>query len=200
MLVHAVIPASRANGPGLRSVVFAQGCNLNCPGCWNPRTHPFSGCEWSVEAVLAELLECHGRHPVEGVTFSGGEPMQQARELDQLIHGLRSALPALGVGMFTGYTEEELDAGRYYTWQQAGVEQRRALWRSIRGGLDFAVMGRYDREQPCDAPMRTSANQELRLFSGRHAEADFGVQSVEITIAAGGLTRTTGFPVLGSPA
>ena len=66
--------------------------------------------------------------------------------------------------------------------------------------LDFAVMGRYDRLQPSDAPMCSSANQVLRLFSARHTEMDFSVQTVEITIAADGLTRTTGFPTLGNPA
>jgi hypothetical protein len=48
--------------------------------------------------------------------------------------------------------------------------------------------------------MRTSANQVLRLFSGRYSESDFGEQTVEITIAANGFTHTTGFPTLGNPA
>jgi hypothetical protein len=102
--------------------------------------------------------------------------------------------------MFTGYSEKELETGHYFTRSGVDQDQRRALWRSIRSQLDFAVMGRYDRLQPSDAPMRTSANQALRLFSGRHIEVDFSVQTVEITIAADGLTRTTGFPTLGNPA
>jgi hypothetical protein len=102
--------------------------------------------------------------------------------------------------MFTGYSEKELDAGRYFTRHGVDRDQRLALWRSISGQLDFAVMGRYDRLQPSDAPMRTSANQVLRLFSARHTEMDFSVQMVEITIAADGLTRITGFPTLGNPA
>ena len=200
MLVHAIMPASRANGPGLRCVVFVQGCNLNCPGCWNPRSHAFHGAELAIEAILAEVLHWHRQHALDGVTFSGGEPMQQADDLAELLQGLRSALPTLSVGMFTGYSEEELETGRFFTRHGVGQGQRRALWRSIRGHLAFAVMGRYDRLQPSDAPMRTSANQALRLFSARHTEIDFSVQTVEITIAADGLTRTTGFPTLGNPA
>jgi anaerobic ribonucleoside-triphosphate reductase activating protein len=142
----------------------------------------------------------HRQYSLDGVTFSGGEPMQQAEDLDMLLQGLRSALPRLSVGMFTGYSEEELETGRYFTRRGVDQERRRALWRSIRSHLDFAVMGRYDRLQPSDAPMRTSANQALRLFSARHTEVDFSVQTVEITIAADGLTRTTGFPTLGNPA
>jgi anaerobic ribonucleoside-triphosphate reductase activating protein len=142
----------------------------------------------------------HRQYSLDGVTFSGGEPMQQADDLAALLEGLRSALPTLSIGMFTGYSEEELETGRYFTRHGVERDQRVALWRSIRGHLDFAVMGRYDRLQPSGGPMRTSANQVLRLFSARHTEMDFSVQTVEITIAAGGLTRTTGFPTLGNPA
>ena len=200
MLVHTIMPASRANGPGLRCVVFVQGCNLGCPGCWNSWGHTFRGTEFAVETILAEVVNRHRQYLCDGVTFSGGEPMQQAEDLDILLQSLRSALPRLSVGMFTGYSEEELETGRYFTRRGVDHERRRALWRSIRSHLDFAVMGRYDRLQPSDAPMRTSANQALRLFSDRHTEMDFSVQAVEITIGADGLTRTTGFPTLGSPA
>ena len=200
MLVHAIMPASRANGPGLRCVVYVQGCNLGCPQCWNSRTHTFHGTEFGIAAVHAELVNCQLQYCVDGVTFSGGEPMQQAEDLDMLLQTLRSALPRLSVGMFTGYSEEELETGRYFTRHGVDQDQRRAIWRSIRSHLDFAVMGRYNRLQPSDAPMRTSANQVLRLFSALHTEMDFSAQTVEITIAADGRTRTTGFPTLGNPA
>jgi len=200
MLVHAIMPASRANGPGLRCVVFVQGCNLNCAGCFNPWSHAFHGLDLAIEAILAEVLRCRRQYSLDGVTFSGGEPMQQADDLAELLQGLRSALPTLSVGMFTGYSEKELETGRYFTRHGVDRDRRRTLWRSIRGQLDFAVMGRFNRLQPSHAPMRTSANQVLRLFSGRYSENDFGEQTVEITIAPDGLTRTTGFPTLGNPA
>ena len=200
MLVHTIMPASRANGPGLRCVVFVQGCNLGCPGCWNPWGHTFRGAEFAVETILAEVVNRHRQYSFDGATFSGGEPMQQAEDLDMLLQGLRSTLPTLSIGMFTGYSEEEIESGRFFTRQGVDEDQRRALWRSIRSQLDFAVMGRYERLQPSDAPMRTSANQVLRLFSARHTEMDFSPQTVEITIAADGLTQTTGFPTLGNPA
>jgi anaerobic ribonucleoside-triphosphate reductase activating protein len=140
------------------------------------------------------------QHALDGVTFSGGEPMQQADDLAELLQDLRTALPTLSLGMFTGYSEKELETGRYFTRHWVDRDRRRALWRSIRGQLDFAVMGRFNHLQPSHAPMRTSANQVLRLFSGRYRESDLGDQMVEITIAADGLTRTTGFPTLGNPA
>ena len=200
MLIHAIVPASRANGPGLRCAVFVQGCNLGCPGCWNSWSHRFRGTELAIETVLAQLVNCQREPSLDGFTFSGGEPMQQAEHLATLLHCLRAAVPTLSFGMFTGYTEPELETGRYFTRHGVNGGRRQMLWRSIRGQLDFAVMGRFNRHQPSDAPMRTSANQALSLFSGRYSEGDFGAQTVEITIAADGLARTTGFPTLGSPA
>jgi organic radical activating enzyme len=153
----------------------------------------------AVEAIQAELVSCYRHYSLDGVTFSGGEPMQQAEDLAQLVQGLRSALPTLSFGMFTGYSERELETGRYFTRHGVDQDRRRTLWRSIRAQLDFAVMGRYNHLQPSPEPMRTSANQALRLFSSRYSASEFGEQTVEITIAADGLTRTTGFPTLGTP-
>jgi len=53
MLLHALIPASRANGPGLRAVVFFQGCSIGCAKCWNPKSHQFHG---QVQISAALLL------------------------------------------------------------------------------------------------------------------------------------------------
>ena len=75
MLLHAFVPASRANGPGLRGVVYFQGCDLNCAGCWNIPTHAFAGPELPVGELVNSALEAHRRQPLEGLTFSGGEPI-----------------------------------------------------------------------------------------------------------------------------
>jgi len=58
MLLHSFVPATRANGPGLRSVVFFQGCSLHCPGCWNPSSQKFRGID--VTVLLESLIgtEC----------------------------------------------------------------------------------------------------------------------------------------------
>ena len=92
MLVHTIMPASRANGPGLRCVVFVRGCNLGCPGCWNLWGHAFRGPEFAVETVLAEVVIRHRQYSLDGITFSGGEPMQQADDLAALLQGLRSEI------------------------------------------------------------------------------------------------------------
>ena len=134
MLLHALIPASRANGPGLRAVVFFQGCKVGCVGCWNPRTHPFHGAEITVDAVAQEVLRARQEHTLEGITFSGGEPMQQADSLLRLIQCLHQQAPELSFGMFSGYAEHELDQGQYWIWGDGSSEQhRKRLWQEIRG-------------------------------------------------------------------
>src|ERR1035437_9635781 len=105
MLLHALIPASRANGPGIRAVLFFQGCSIGCPKCWNPSTHQFLGTEVTVDAVAQQVLRAHQEHTLQGVTFSGGEPMQQGDNLLRLIQRLRQQAPELSFGMFSGYTE-----------------------------------------------------------------------------------------------
>ena len=200
MLLHALIPASRANGPGLRAVVFFQGCTLGCPGCWNPSTHPFRGTEVTVDAVAEEVLRAHQEHALEGVTFSGGEPMQQADSLLGLMQSLRQQAPELSFGMFSGYAEHELAMGQYWIWGDGSSEQRRKrLWQEIRAYLDFAILGRFNQAQPSSLPLRTSRNQVLRLFSDRYTPADFSEELTEVSIHEGGRAEVTGFPILGLP-
>jgi anaerobic ribonucleoside-triphosphate reductase activating protein len=200
MLLHALIPASRANGPGLRTVVFFQGCEIGCVGCFNPQTHAFHGPEVTVDDVLKQVLRARQEHPLEGITFSGGEPMQQATGLLQLIQGLHHQAPELTFGMFSGYAEYELAKGQYWIWGDNSSEQhRKRLWEEIRGSLDFAILGRFNRAQPSSLPLRTSRNQVLRLFTDRYSSADFTEQLTEVSIKEDGQAEVTGFPTLGLP-
>jgi anaerobic ribonucleoside-triphosphate reductase activating protein len=200
MLFHALIPASRANGPGLRTVVFFQGCKLHCVGCWNPNSHHFHGGDIKDEDVIHEVLRARQEHTLEGITFSGGEPMQQADSLLGLMHSLRRQAPELSFGMFSGYAEDELDEGQYWILGDGSSEQhRKGLWEDIRACLDFAILGRFNQAQPSNMPLRTSRNQVLRLFTDSYTPDDFSEQLTEVSIKKGGRAEVTGFPTLGLP-
>lgn len=183
VVIHAIIMHSRVNGPGRRSVVYFQGCDLGCASCWNPATHAFVGTTRSAEDVAAQILRIVD---IDGVTFSGGEPMQQGPALAALISILKARRPGLSIGMYSGYSERELHGS--------------AVWRDIRQHLDFAVLGRFVAAKPSSLPLRTSANQILRLFNGRYHEEDFKPQECEVQITQHGLVQITGFPLAGSPA
>jgi anaerobic ribonucleoside-triphosphate reductase activating protein len=200
MLLHAFMPASRANGPGLRSVVFFQGCTLACQNCFNPDSHAFSGADVTIFSVAEQVLQAHKEHAVEGVTFSGGEPMRQAPSLLELIQTLRQQVPSLSFGLFSGYGEIELVMGDYWIRGRNHSELERCrLWEEIREHLDFAVLGRYNETQPSGLPLRTSRSQALRMLTTRYGVKDYGPQSVEVIVHPDGRAEVTGFPILGLP-
>ena len=95
---------SIVDGEGLRAVVWTQGCPHGCPGCHNPQTHAFDGGTSVGSESILEQLKAH--FYLDGVTFSGGEPMAQAAacgELAQAVHQL-----GMNVWCYTGYTWEAL--------------------------------------------------------------------------------------------
>ena len=95
---------SIVDGEGLRAVVWTQGCPHGCPGCHNPQTHAFDGGTSVASESILEQLKAH--FYLDGVTFSGGEPMAQAAacgELAQAVHQL-----GMNVWCYTGYTWEAL--------------------------------------------------------------------------------------------
>lgn len=199
MLIHGFIGASRVNGPGLRAVLYFQGCSLRCQSCWNPKSHAFIGDDHRVEEVAGWVLSAHRDTTLDGVTFSGGEPMQQSSVLLALVNSLHHHLPGLSFGLYSGYSEKELKAGRYWCRTESSSYSKRNIWHHLTRRLDFAVLGRYVASRPSTLPLRTSANQSLRLFSSRYGEQDFEAQQVEVQIGARGLIQVTGFPATGLP-
>lgn len=82
------------DGPGIRSVLFLQGCHLRCPWCHNPETWPSGGgTPAAVAAVTAELLRERPWWQASGggVTISGGEVLDQAAALAVLLDALGAA-------------------------------------------------------------------------------------------------------------
>jgi len=197
--VHSFLESSSVNGPGQRAVIWLQGCSLGCPGCWNPGTHPHAaGFQWRVREILDWLASVRSRIELSGLTLSGGEPLEQASGLVRLLESARMQLPDFSIGLFSGYTEAELDRGCYRCFSSTEHCEKMELWQRIRQTLDFAVLGRYNVLTPSSDPLIPSKNQRLLLYSSRHSLADFQPQLVEVTIDGYGLTQVTGFPVNGS--
>ena len=104
MRIADTIQDSIVDGPGLRFVVFTQGCPHHCPGCHNPGTHdPAGGKEVTVDALEAMLAS----NPLtDGLTLTGGEPFLQAEACADLAR--RTHARGLNVWCYTGYTYEQL--------------------------------------------------------------------------------------------
>lgn len=82
--IHSVESFSTVDGPGVRYVVFMQGCNLRCQFCHNPDTWSRqAGIEITEEELIAKILKAkvYMQNGKGGVTFSGGEPLLQAKFL-----------------------------------------------------------------------------------------------------------------------
>ena len=74
------------DGPGLRLVLFLQGCPLRCPYCHNPEGQPLSiGQEITIEEVMAQLARYASYYKGGGLTISGGEPLVQSAFVGDLL-------------------------------------------------------------------------------------------------------------------
>lgn len=104
--IAGVYRESIVDGPGIRFTVFCQGCSHNCEGCHNPETHDFKGgYDCSIDKIASEAL----KNPLlDGVTFTGGDPMFQTEGFYKLAKKLKEARSDLNILIYTGYTYEEL--------------------------------------------------------------------------------------------
>ena len=102
--IAGTVGESIVDGPGFRYTLFVQGCPHGCPGCHNPQTHDFEGGQ---DIELDTLLKDMCRNPfIKGVTFSGGEPFEQAAACAELARRLKDL--GYGIWTYTGYRYEDL--------------------------------------------------------------------------------------------
>ena len=102
--IAGVIEESIVDGPGLRFVLFLQGCHHHCKGCHNPQTWDFNG---GIVVDSDEIVARIKSDPlIKGVTFSGGEPFEQA----EVLYPLAQELKGQGYHLmaYSGYYLEEL--------------------------------------------------------------------------------------------
>lgn len=155
MRIAGIIEESIVDGPGMRYVVFTQGCPHGCPGCHNPGTHDANGGrEMSTDDLIAAFRRAADDDPLlGGVTLSGGEPFEQAGELVPFARAVKDA--GLNLWVYTGWTIEELAA--------RGRADELELLRLA----DVLVDGRYDEAQrSLERRFVGSANQRVIEMPG----------------------------------
>ena len=143
-----VVRESIVDGPGIRFVVFCQGCPHLCPGCHNPVTHDFSGgypCE--VEKIIKAIDE----NPLlDGVTFSGGEPACQPKAFLNLAKQIRER--GLNIIMYSGFTLEQLTK----------MGKTDVALAELLAHIDYLIDGRYEEAlRDLTLPFRGSKNQRI---------------------------------------
>ena len=110
--IHSFLSMGAVDGPGLRYVVFLQGCPLRCACCHNPDTwNAAGGTEYTVEDVLRRVRRCKPYiYESGGVTVTGGEPLAQPVFTAALLKALRAegyhtALDTSGAGALAAARE-----------------------------------------------------------------------------------------------
>lgn len=99
-----IVPESIVDGPGMRYVIFTQGCPHHCEGCHNPATHDFSGGYLeNTQNIIDQIL----KNPLlQGVTLSGGEPMMQPQPLIEIVQAIKQH--GKDVVVYSGFTYERI--------------------------------------------------------------------------------------------
>ena len=179
---------TRTEGPGARFAIWVQGCTLKCAGCFNPHFWgAHGGALMSTETLLEEILKAKAKNPeIEGVTFLGGEPFEQAEPLAILAKTIQSN--GLTTMVFSGYTLEELSDVR-----SSEYGGRKTFLDSI----DLLVDGRYEKENvDFDRPWVGSKNQEFHFLSSKYNQEDIFKgrrDSLEIRILTSGELHINGW-------
>lgn len=171
-------PRSTVAGPGDRAVVWVAGCLRRCPGCIKPEYLSFdAGHDVSVAELTDRILRIEG---LDGVTYSGGEPFEQAAPLAELSRRLREH--RLSVAAYSGYRLDALMA----------TDRFRVLLEQ----LDLLIDGEYRQELPGPYRWHGSANQQIHALTPRaQATTPSGelIREVQVSLSGDGL-RLTGFP------
>lgn len=144
MRIAGTIPCSLVNGPGIRYVIFTQGCPHKCFGCQNPETWDVEGGQnVAVSTIFRDIYE--RRFVLDGVTISGGEPFMQEKSLEHLVTDLRSSPTT----------------SRYSIWLYTGYEWEDIKDRPLTKLVDVVVTGRFQQANKVVGKLYGSSNQKV---------------------------------------
>ncbi len=143
-----VVRESIVDGPGIRFVVFCQGCPHHCPGCHNPVTHDFDG---GYPCDVSKIIAAIDQNPLlDGVTFSGGEPACQPKGFLTLAKAVKER--NLNIIMYSGYMLEELA-------EMSKTDEALAELLTL---IDYLIDGRYEAQlRDLTLAFRGSQNQRI---------------------------------------
>jgi len=151
--IAGIVKESVVDGPGLRLVIFTQGCPHHCPGCHNPDTHDPEG---GRIIDTSEIMEAVNKaRLIRGVTFSGGEPFMQAKPLAYLAGQIKAQ--GLNIVTYSGFVFEQLLA----------MAVNRPSVRELLYKTDILIDGPFHADKrDLRLAFRGSANQRLIDVSG----------------------------------
>ena len=137
-------------GPGLRYVIWTQGCPFNCNGCITPDSIPIIENKIISTDSIAERIILNKN--IYGITVSGGEPFLQASRLEYIVNKVLLERPELTIVVFTGYKIEDL------VWLEA---------KELLAKIDVLIDGQYIEKKNDNKALRGSNNQRIHFLTNR---------------------------------
>lgn len=175
--VFNILKNTRVEGPETRYCIWVQGCSHHCRGCQAVHTWSHSGGKlYEVNEIISDIKAQKG---IEGVTFLGGEPFEQAEALGIIAEEVQKA--GLGVLCFTGGLLEELRLN----------EKNKKLLDNI----DLLIDGEFMIEKvDYSRPWCGSSNQRYHFLTDRYNEEIFTKykNKVEVNISKNGTVFMNG--------
>ncbi len=176
--VYKILKNTTVEGPGNRFCLWVQGCKKHCPECWAKDTWAFDiGKEYSIDKIFNMI----DKSIVEGITFLGGEPFEQAKDLAILSKKIKDA--ELSVVCFTGYTIEEL---RLKNNPDVNL---------FLENIDLLIDGGFEVENyDLSRPWVGSSNQRYLFLTNRYTLEDISKykNKIEVRISQDGKTEING--------
>ena len=175
MRVAEIVESSRIYGPGSRTVLWLQGCSIQCEGCWNDELWSFSGGKKMSSEEIIQILQ---NNTDVGLTLLGGEPLDQAPAVLELIENCHTS--GFDVMLYTGYELEELSKVQKQCAEQS----------------DIVIHGRYVHElRSVHLLWRGSTNQKILINNLKYSGLDLGEKrQMEVHIDSFGQIKVLGYP------
>ncbi len=110
MRYHNITHDDMLNGRGLRVCLWVSGCTHNCTGCHNPETHDTNSGIPFDESAKMELFEALKNSYINGITFTGGDPLHPANaiEVGKLIKEIHLLYPKKTIWVYTGFVFDDV--------------------------------------------------------------------------------------------
>ena len=172
--VFKILKNTTVEGPENRYCIWVQGCSHHCMGCQAVHTWAHNGGELlDTKDIIADILSISNITPLEGVTFLGGEPFEQAEALGEIAEAAQKA--GLGVLCFTGGYLEEL--------------RRDKKNKKLLDNTDLLIDGPYEADKTdYSRPWCGSSNQRYHFLTKRYNDEIFTKykNKVEVNISCDG--------------
>ncbi len=157
MYIDRILAPIETLGPGKRLVIWTKGCSKNCKGCANPELWDTSDSKvYEVKDIVKIINNIYNDILFDGITISGGDPLEQKEELLLLTESLQHITEDIAV--YTGYTWDEL----LKIWSNKDIER-------LKTSIAVLIDGPYIAEQNSeDIVLRGSANQRILYFKEKY--------------------------------